>query len=59
MKLREALKNLTGLTAACMIQDVENNQVSNFFTDAYKKSKSYETLWGVSPDHVKFARILI
>ena len=59
MKLREALKNLTGLTAACMIQDVGNNQVFNFFTDAYKKSEGYETLLGVSPDHVKCARILI
>ena len=59
MKLREALKNLTGLTTACMIQDVGNNHVSNFFTDAYKKSKGYETLRGASPDHVKFARILI
>ena len=59
MKSREALTNLTGLTTACMIQDVGNNQVFNFFTDAYKKSEGYETLRGGSQDHVKFARILI
>ena len=30
VKLSEALKNLTGLTTACMIQDVGNDQVSRF-----------------------------
>ena len=38
VKLREALKNLTGLTTACMIQDVENKKVFNIIIDAYKKS---------------------
>ena len=38
VKLSEALKNLTGLTTACMIQDVRNDKVFNIFIDAYKKS---------------------
>ena len=57
MKLSEALKNLTGLTTACMIQDVRNAQVFNIFIDAYKKSQGYETLWGGSPEHVESAHI--
>ena len=59
VKLREALKKLTGLTTACMIQDVENDKVFNFFIEAYKKSQGYETLWGGSPHHVESARIFI
>ena len=59
MKLREALKNLTGLTTACMIQDVGNNQVFNIFIDAYKKSYGYESLKGGGPDHVESPRILV
>ena len=35
VKLSEALKNLTGLTTACMIQDVGNDQVFQIFIDAY------------------------
>ena len=36
VKLSEALKNLTGLTTACMIQDVRNDKVFKIFIDAYK-----------------------
>ena len=36
-----------------------NDQVFNFFTAAYKKSKPYEALWDGSPDHAEPARILI
>ena len=35
VKLSEALKNLTGLTTACMIQDVGNDKVFKIFIDAY------------------------
>ena len=35
VKLSEALKNLTGLTTACMIQDVENDQVFQIFIEPY------------------------
>ena len=35
VKLSEALKNLTGLTTACMIQDVRNGQVFQIVIDAY------------------------
>ena len=35
VKLSEALKNLTGLTTACMIRDVGNDQVFQIFKDAY------------------------
>ena len=59
MKLSEALKNLTGLTTACMIQDVGNDQVFTFYIDDYKKSQGYETLLGGSPDHVESAHISI
>ena len=38
MKLSEALKNLTGLTTACMIQDVRNDKVIKIFIDAYENS---------------------
>ena len=31
----QALKKLTGLTTACMIQDVGNDQVFQIFIDAY------------------------
>ena len=40
VKLREALKNLTGLTTVCMIQDVRNEQVFNFLIDAYENPKA-------------------
>ena len=43
---------------ACMLkQNVSNDQVLKLFIEAYKKSYSYETLWGGSPDHVKVGRI--
>ena len=35
VKLSEALKNLTGLTTACMIQDVRNDKVFQIFIEAY------------------------
>ena len=35
VKLNEALKNLTGLTTACMIQDVRNDKVFQIFIEAY------------------------
>ena len=35
VKLSEALKNLTGLTTACMIRDVRNDQVFQICIDAY------------------------
>ena len=57
MKLSEALKNLTGLTTACMIQDVRNDQVFQIFIDAYENRRRYEIQWGGSPDHVESARI--
>ena len=38
MKLSEALKNLTRLTTAYMIQDVWNDQVFQIFIDAYENS---------------------
>ena len=40
MKLSEALKNLTGLTTACMIQDVGNDKVFKIFIDAYKNRRA-------------------
>ena len=43
----------------CMIQNVWNDQVFKLFIDAYKKSYSYESLWGISRDHVEFGRIWI
>ena len=46
VKLSEALKNLTGLTTACMIQDVGNEQVFQIFIDAYENRKAMK-LYGV------------
>ena len=46
MKLGEALKNLTGLTTACMIQDVGNEQVFQIFIEAYKNPNAMK-LYGV------------
>ena len=46
VKLSEALKNLTGLTTACMIQDVRNEQVFQIFIDAYENRKAMK-LYGV------------
>ena len=40
MKFSEALKNLTGLTIACMIQDVRNDKVFQIFIDAYENRKA-------------------
>ena len=40
VKLSEALKNLKGLTTACMIQDVGNDQVFEIFIDAYKNPRA-------------------
>ena len=46
MKLSEALKNLTGLTTACMIQNVGNDHVFKIFIDAYKNPRAMK-LYGV------------
>ena len=46
MKLSEALKNLTGLTTSCMIQDVGNDQVFQIFLDAYLNPRAIK-LYGV------------
>ena len=40
VKLKEALKNLTGWTTACMIQDVRNDKVFKIFIDAYKNRRA-------------------
>ena len=40
VKLSEALKNLTGLKTACMIQDVRNDKVFKIFIDAYKNRRA-------------------
>ena len=40
VKLSEALKNLTGLTTACMIQDVRNDKVFQIFIDAYENPRA-------------------
>ena len=40
MKLSEALKNLTGLTTACMIQDVRNDKVFQIFIDPYENRRT-------------------
>ena len=40
VKLSKALKNLKGLTTACMIQDVGNDQVFEIFIDAYKNPRA-------------------
>ena len=40
VKLSEALKNLTGLTTACMIQDVRNDKVFQIFIDAHKNRRA-------------------
>ena len=46
MKLSEILKKLTGLTTACMIQDVGNDQVFQIFIDSYENSTAMK-LYGV------------
>ena len=46
MKLSEALKNLTGLTTACKLQDVGNDQVFKIFIDAYENPRAMK-LYGV------------
>ena len=46
VKLSEALKKLTGLTTACMIQDVGNDQVFQIFIDAYNNPRAIK-LYGV------------
>ena len=40
VKLSEALKNLTGLTTACMIRDVRNDQVFQIVIDAYENRRA-------------------
>ena len=40
VKLSEALKNLTGWTTACMIQDVRNDKVFKIFIDAYENPRA-------------------
>ena len=52
MKLSEALKNLTGLTIACMIQDVRNDKVFKIFIDAYGNRKAMK-LCGVVVQIIK------
>ena len=39
-KLSEALKNLTGLTTACMIRDMSNDKVFKIFIDAYQNRRA-------------------
>ena len=46
MKLSEALKNLTGLTTACMIQDVRNDKVIKIFIDAHNNPRAMK-LYGM------------
>ena len=58
MKLSEALKNLTGLTTACMIQDVRNDNYFQIFIDAYKIVGLLSSM-GCCPEHVESARIEI
>ena len=52
MKLNEALKNLTGLTTACMIQDVRNDKVFQIFIDAYENRRAMK-LCGVVVQSMK------
>ena len=40
VKLIEALKNVSGWTTACMIQDVRNNKVFKIFIDAYENRRA-------------------
>ena len=40
VKLIEALKNLTGWTTACMIQDVRNDKVFKIFIDAHEHHRA-------------------
>ena len=40
MKSSQALKNLSGLTTACMIQNVGNDKVFKIFIDAYKNCRA-------------------
>ena len=40
VKLSEALKNLTGLTTGCMIQDVRNDIVLQIFIDVYENRRA-------------------
>ena len=40
MKSSQALKNLTGLTTACMIQNVGNDKVFKIFIDAYENRRA-------------------
>ena len=40
VKLSEALKNLTGLRTACIIQDVGNDKVFRIFIDAYENRRA-------------------
>ena len=46
VKSSEALKNLTGLTTACMIQDVKNDKVIKIFIEAYKNPRAMK-LYGM------------
>ena len=40
VKLSKGHKNLTGLTTACMIRDVRNDQVFQIFIDAYENRRA-------------------
>ena len=40
VKLSKAHKNLTGLTTACMIQDVGNDKVFKIFIHAYENRRA-------------------
>ena len=46
VKLSEALKNLTELTTACIIQDVRNDKVIKIYIDAYENRRAVK-LYGV------------
>ena len=46
VKSSEALKNLTGFTTACMLQDVRNDKVFKIFIDAYENPRTMK-LYGV------------
>ena len=52
VKLSEALKNLTGLTTACKIQDVGNDQVFQIFIDAYQNRRAICSYLNLVISHV-------
>ena len=58
MKLSEALKNLTMLTTACMIQDVRNDKVFKIFIDAYENRRAMK-LCGVVVQIMDLKNLLV